>query len=139
MGYESKFYFVQKTDCIKRGNYYWAEVIATVDMCKIGGMPDCFKKPTNCYILEYGDKDILKDCYGDPLYECTVPELLDWIQRTKLKEGDGYRRWGVLEGTAEGFAQPSGSFIEVPEFEEYIREYIKDPRWKDLVVLHYGH
>ena len=140
MGYESKFYFVQKSSCIRRDTHYWAEIIATVDMCKIGGMPDCFMKPTNSYIVEFNDKDILKDCYGEPLYECTVPELLEWLQKEQITDHNKYCRWDILRGLAEGFAQPIGEKIyKTKEFNAIIKQYELDPRWRNVVVLHYGH
>lgn len=145
MGYESKIFIVRKTGTGRevgedKKERTYAEKIAEINMCKIGGMPKCFyiKPPditeknqgdpkarvTDCYIYHSdGNTVILKDCYGDPLAECTPQQLLKWVNERILND-DFYARYYLLKAMLEEVI--------------YTSEDINGS-WGDVVCLHYGY
>ena len=96
MGYESKIYVVEKFDGMKDNNgKCYASVVATFDMCKCPALANLFRyKPeASCYF--YADDrntKVVEDCYGEPLTEATVKEVIEVL--TKAIE-DGYDYWRV--------------------------------------------
>lgn len=135
MGYESKLYFVQKYPNSHRDpevNRFWCEKIVEVNMCKIGGMPSCFRKPTDCYLFaDDGNTMITEDQYGEPLYECSIPALYTWVLNAMKNDPDGYRRYDVLKKVCEGF-------IDIVDTPFGVRYYVK-PKWHYAMVLHFGY
>lgn len=126
MGYESKLYVVQKYDTIytECGKRYYADIIATFKLSKIGGY-DLFNRypATDCFIYaDDGNTHITEDDYGDPLREIPIPDAIKIIEGEMKKELESgvkpYNRW-----------QPCLSLLKGFNLAE----------WKDLVVLHYGY
>lgn len=151
MGYESKLYF-----CFKYPNGFvdpdikkqFVEKIVEVNMCKIGGVPSCFVKSrtiddktgrdiiqykeTDCFVYaDDGDTRILEDCYGDPLYECTIPELYQWLEEQMAEDSEGYRRYDLLLNVIKGFC-------DIKEF-TYGKYCELKPKWQNMIVLHFGY
>lgn len=80
MGYESRLIFVHKSNLtLNSNNRQFAEVICTLDMCKLGGRPKCFDKETDCFFYLPGDgnKMVLKDRYNDPITECSLRDCFN--------------------------------------------------------------
>ena len=123
MGYESRFYIVDKTD-IKSldGKRYWAQVIAMFDLCKVYAVssPIQDKYPaTDAYIYaDDGNTEITKDKYGEPLIEIPIDDLIQLIEKVITSEGYYYRRYNPFLQLLKGFNKSD---------------------WRNLVVLHYGH
>lgn len=126
MGYESKIYFVEKsnynvqrttTDDTKGKNY--AQIIASIDLGKLeGGKPACFKKETDCYIYaDDGNTRLVKDRYGEPLTEVSIEGLWSWLLTIPEPL---YRRLYLLKVMTESF---------LTRYEN----------WHNVVALHYGY
>lgn len=117
MGYESKLYVVEKSTIIDN-NKRWGQVIAMIDMSKLG--QDFFLKlknysPTDCYIyLE--DEEVTEDKYGDPLIEIPIKDMIAILAEMASKED--YRRLTPAINLLLGFNLSE---------------------WNELVVLHYGY
>lgn len=125
MGYESRIYVVKKStilDTFYNGSKKrYAELIASVNMCKCIGLLDIFKNETDCFIYaDDGNTQIIEDSYDDPLKETDVKTVVDWLN-AEIAHGNDYRRLPVLLGVLKPFADK-----EV---------------WDDggIVVLHYGY
>lgn len=121
MGYESRFYVVDKRNSSYEDNYeyFWAEKIATFDMSCVGNhlISNVKKYPkTDVYIYE-GDEEITEDKYGDPLIEIPINDMIDLLEETIDKE-EHYRRNMPFLRLLRGF--------DLSE-------------WNNLVVLHYGY
>ncbi len=138
MGYDNRFHIVQKYDSefkeeINGKTYYPCELIATYEACGMAWeAEDAFrdkKKATDLTFLdmvykgcdEYGRdlydvEYILKDPYGEPLTEFTIPEAIKILRDAERKEH--YRRHTPL----------LGMLLAIDEAE-----------WGDIRVLHYGH
>lgn len=96
MGYESKFYIVKPLQYEKEINgakKQYAEVIATFDLCKDYAVSDHARRatPTNLYVFDgHGangeEQEIVKDCYGAPLTEFTIDELIAWLIEAEAAE-----------------------------------------------------
>ena len=133
MGYESKLYFVRTYDSTPKLSYdekIFAEKILEIRLGKIGGMPKCFKKPTNYFVYkDDGETPILKDSYGEPLYECDLNELRNWL--LEEMENEPYYVFNLLKSVIEGFGtvqfSPYGEWIDVR------------PKWATIRVLHCGY
>ena len=121
MGYESKFYIVNKTTLKSLdGKKYWAEVLAMFDLCKVPVVYDqiCKYPKTNVYIYaDDGNTEINEDAYGDDMIEIPIADMVDIMDKVIHNE-DYYRRYYPFLGLLKGF-NPN--------------------EWNDLVVLHYGH
>ena len=121
MGYESRLYVVRKSNLIEDGKR-WAEVIAMIDMCKLGaefGFELHNYTPTDCCIY-IGDNKVTEDMYGDPLIEIPVKDMLSILATLSRKED--YRRFAPAINLLNGFN---------------LSEWQVDG--EDLVVLHYGY
>lgn len=133
MGYESKLYFVQCSPYGSRGldsDKIFAEKIVEINMCKIDGMPSCFRKVSDYYVYaDDGNTEIIEDKYGEPLYQCEVKDLYDWLKKTMLEDPEGYRRYDLLLNVIKGFADFT-----------YLDEWIDlKPKWQWIKVLHFGY
>lgn len=118
MGYESKLYIVEKTDCFMVNEKRYARVIATYDMCKFNAFDDIFQEETDCYIYtDDGNTEIFKDRYNKPLTEASITTIIEYLENYKNSK-EYYRRINPLLGLLKGF-DCSG--------------------WNNLTVLHYGH
>ena len=120
MGYESKFYVVEKST-IENGGKIWGEVIAMFDMSKLGCETLREIKefaPTNTYIYaDDGNTRITEDMYGDELIEIPIPDMITILKGMTERE-PGYRR--------------------IKPFKKMLKGFNKE-KWKDVVVLHYGY
>jgi len=122
MGYESRFYVVEKTDIssIDDDNKKYASEIAKFDMCKMGYGSHTLKlvkesPKTECYIFsDDGNTKILEDKYGDPLKELDIKPLIKALK----KDDDGYRR-----------VKPFIAFLEA----------LNPKQWRDIKIIHYGY
>jgi len=122
MGYESKFYVVNKTTQKSLdGKRYWAEVIASFDLCKVYAVSDPIRnkyKATDAYIYaDDGNTEIIEDNYGDPLIEIPIDVMIQLMEKVITSE-NYYRRYNPFLQMLKGFNKDD---------------------WENLVVLHYGH
>jgi len=119
MGYESRLYVVEKTDFsgYEHSDHKYAQVVAMFDLSKAGLHSSMFR-PTDCYIYaDDGNTEIVVDCYGDPLKELSIPEVIRLLEE-RQSECPDYRRW-----------RPCISLLKSFDVSQ----------WHDLVVLHYGY
>lgn len=123
MGYESRFYIVNKLPFGKKINgkqMFYAEKIAAFDMSVVRSISDVIRDypKTDCYIYaDDGNTEIVKDDYDEELTEISVKDLIE-ITENAIKRDDYYRRYAPFLNTLKGFNT-------------------KD--WDNLVVLHYGY
>jgi hypothetical protein len=113
MGYESRFYIVNKL-----GSY--GEKIAVFNMCKVPKLYNVIKDYPKTDIFIYaddGDTHITEDCYGKPLIEIPVNDMIYHL-RNVIEHDIHYRRY-------KPFLRMLLSF--------------DTPEWENLVVLHYGY
>lgn len=128
MGYESRFFVVQKNDWKgydeETKDLFYAEILASFDLCKLGSefwnkMPKM--KETDCYIYDLdGDTHILEDRYGEKLKEVSVDDLIPILEEEENKEH--YRRFPYFIAMLKS-----------------IKEEIDRKEWDNVVVLHYGY
>jgi len=118
MGYDSRIYIVDKKDKMGKEEKRYAEVVAVFNMCKFDAFGGIFKTETDCYIYaDDGNTQIMTDCYGEPLKESSVSDVITYLEECQV-EREHYRRVAPLLGLLKSF-----NLAE----------------WKDLVVLHYGY
>lgn len=122
MGYESRIYVVEKsTHSWRDDGKVYASVIAMVNMCKCYPLSDILRnKPsTNCYIYNPGsDEEVVEDCYGKPLTECSVSEAIKALK--KVTADDDWWRYDILLATLKEVERLVGNA-------------------ENIVVLHYGY
>ncbi len=121
MGYESKIYIVEKSSIIDEGKKF-AQVVAMFDLEKISFLSDKLRnKPaTDCYIYaDDGNTRIVEDCYGKPLTETTIDDVISILDNA-VSSGDNYRRIFPLLATLKALEQHS-------------------EQWRNLAVLHFGY
>jgi len=120
MGYESRFYVVEKTDTKSHDTEKtFAEIIAVFNLCKIGESLylKLIKDAPNTDSFVYaddGNTKIFEDDHGDPLKEMTVQEVITAIEELN----SDYRRFA-----------PFIAFLKALDPE----------KWRDLAILHYGY
>lgn len=124
MGYESRIYIVEKTNCSWNENddKKFARVLAVFDMACFRQLSDWFRnKPaTKHYIYaDDGNTQIIEDCYGDALKEASVKEVINRLEKI-IENGEDYRRIFPLLATLKAFEAQSN-------------------HWGDIAVLHYGY
>lgn len=121
MGYESRFYIVDKTAWLQdEEKYYYAEKVAMFDLCKVNNLYNKIKNypKTNVYIFsDDGETEIKEDLYGEKLIEIPIPDMIEFLEQT-IKEEPLYRRYNPFLQMLKGFNLSE---------------------WSNLVVLHYGH
>lgn len=120
MGYESTFYIVEKSDLYNNKiGKKWAKDIASFDMCKIGASSWLSRYPETEYYFyaDDGNTEVVEDCYGEPLKEIPISDLIDILENDP--ELQGYRRTEPFLALLKGFDQSKFN--------------------NNLVVLHYGH
>ncbi len=123
MGYESKLIVVAKGYYREKVGLYWAEEIASFDLCCVD--EDVLKKikdagvPTDCYI-DYDDDGFPDnaDCYGEVMLELSIEDAVKILKYADSHHD--YRRYPPCLAMLKSFEQ-------------------QQPYWNDLVVLHYGH
>ena len=122
MGYESRLYVVDKTNgkiSGRNGVRYWADVIATFNLCKVYGVSDKMREypETDCFIYaDDGNTEIVEDRYGDVMKEIPIEDAIKIIEEASMH--DGYRRYAPCLALLKSFDKI---------------------QWRNLVVLHYGY
>lgn len=124
MGYESKLYIVEKSNCsyTEENGMKYAEVLAMFDVSKFYALADWFsnKPSTKHYIYaDDGDTQIVEDRYGDTLKEASVKEVVEKLERI-VENGEDYKRIFPLLAALKAFESHSN-------------------QWGDIAVLHYGY
>ena len=126
MGYESKIYIVEKTNCFcsEENGMKYARVLAMFDVSKFYELADWFSNnpATKHYIYaDDGDTEIIEDRYGDTLKEASVKEVIEKLERiVTVENGVDYRRIFPLLAALKAFESHS-------------------EQWGDIAVLHYGY
>ena len=126
MGYESKIYIVEKTNCSldEENGMKYARVWAMFDVSKFYELADWFsnKPATKHYIYaDDGDTQIIEDRYGDTLKEASVKEVIDRLEKiVEVENGVDYGRIFPLLSALKAFESQSN-------------------HWGDIAVLHYGY
>ena len=123
MGYESRFYIVNKTplsfpnNLENEGYKYYGELISTFNLC-CSDIHNEIKNYdyTDCYFYNDSSEQIFIDKYGECLREIPINDLIDIL--IKLMRKDVYRRYKPLLMLLMGFDLN---------------------QWDNLVVLHYGY
>ncbi len=127
MGYESRFYVVEKSLVSDPDDGRWAEVVAEYNLAKCYEVSDKIRNYpiTDCYIYATdGNTRIKEDCYGEPLREIPLTDLIQIVTDAMNKDTDPesgklpYRRFQPLLSLLTGF---------------------NTKQWGELVVLHYGY
>ena len=120
MGYESKFYIVNKSDFIvDEDGYYYAEKIAMFDLCKVPELHNKIKDypKADIYIFsDDGNTEIKTDAYGEKLIEIPVSDMIKFLEEILIR--DNYRRYNPFLQMLKGFNLSE---------------------WSNLTILHYGH
>lgn len=119
MGYESRIYVARKSKLSLDGDgKCWGEVVAMFNACKFPGLPEVFKRKTDCFI--YADDDdtrIIEDQYGNELTEAPLADVVKFLE-DEVQRGETYRRIKPLLGLLKSFDME---------------------QWDNLVCLHYGY
>ena len=126
MGYESRLYVVKK-GCLKpdkETGLKWCEVIATINLCKMGGdfVDRVTRYPMTDSFFYTDNGTVVEDNYGAPLREIPRRDMVNILEIQKLedlKKGEvPYRRLEPAIALLKGF----------------------DPeQWGEVFVLHYGY
>ena len=130
MGYESKVYICSR---ISNAEYIYNEVIAAVDMCKMGydtGWHDLFNKKLDGEFLGFDhdnprnqdwENTELLDAYDEPMMYADIDTVKEWVNN-QIENGEDYRRLFVLKAVLDSFDKT---------------------RWESdrakLIVVHYGY
>lgn len=122
MGYESKIYIGEKSSIEDNDGMTYVQVIAMFDMCKMGNLINVFDRKTDCYFYaDDGNTKVLEDKYGDALTEAEIEDFI-YVLEEAVDSGENYRRIFPLLSALQT-----------------IYEQQKDGKWKNIVLLHYGH
>lgn len=122
MGYESRFYIVNKTSVVMPNNYNnynycsYGELIASFNLCYSSDMWEKIKdyRYTDCYFYDNDSQPIYYDKYGERLKEIPINDLIEIL--ANLIKTDDCRRYKPLLILLMGFDLK---------------------QWDNLVVLHY--
>ena len=122
MGYESKVYVTQKSRNLSIPFY---DVVATVDLCKMGWsiyngkkFRQLFTLPQDGHLfMDDGNTVLKEDAYGDPVEGAPIDEVIDWLE--KFTADTDYPRANILLSTLYA-----------------VRQGMK---WGDLLCFHYGY
>ena len=130
MGYESKVYICSR---ISNNTYIYNEVIAAVDMCKMGydsGWAELFSKKLDGAFLGFDhdnprnqdwENTELLDAYDEPMMYADIDTVKEWVNN-QIENGEDYRRLFVLKAVLDSFDKT---------------------RWGSdrakLIVVHYGY
>lgn len=130
MGYESKVYICSR---IKNEVYIYNEVIAAVDMRKMGydtGWRDLFNKKLDGDFLGFDhdnpryqdwENTELLDAYDEPMMYADIDTVKEWVNQ-QIENCDDYRRLFVLKAVLDSFDKAQW----------------ESDRAK-LIVIHYGY
>jgi hypothetical protein len=128
MGYESRLYIVRKTDIPawkdKKEKFNYAETMATYEMGVFPPFQILFNKEGSetKHFICVGDKEVIKDMYGDPLREASLIDVIDCLGQGTLLN-DGASRYRKIK--------PLMALLQ--EFHKIENDYYQ------LAVFHYGH
>lgn len=119
MGCESRIYVVEKSRLAPdEDGKRWAEVVAVFNASKFPGLPEVFKRETDCFLYaDDGDTRIIEDRYGDELTEAPISDVIKFLEN-EVQRGENYRRIKPLLALLKGFDME---------------------QWDNLVCLHYGY
>lgn len=122
MGYDMRFYVVNKNDNLKYkiedSDYCFGEIVAQYEYCvdyNLARFIDNNSKSTTTYIY-IGEDETIRDCYGDLIKDIELDTLLDYLRNDK----EEYRRKLPFIRLLEGFKLVKNQF-------------------SDLRILMYGH
>jgi hypothetical protein len=104
MGYESRLYVINKStlaEDINGKKMYWAEVVATFNLCVAGTVIEMCEYPeTDAYFCD-GNILVTEDKYGEPLKEVPVKDAIEIISKAAKQEH--YRRFEPCLNLLKGF------------------------------------
>lgn len=127
MGYESHIYIAHKIgEPREKDGRRYAQIIAEFELCKICNVSYKLREypKTDCYFLSrFCDDDILQDCYGEELTECTPAELLELIEKDVENSRDDWR---------------GGMYWRYKLILPVLRELV-ELNSDNIVCLHFGH
>ena len=117
MSYDTKLIVVVKSNSIQTSGTQWTEKIAEIDLACMGDGPYSelvrVSPESTCAIFVNG-VETNRDKHDDILKEMSIKDVLSALK----KEGNEYRRIKPAVGLLKGFEKN---------------------KWRDLVILHYGH
>lgn len=119
MGYESKLFIVEKCGLDVEKGMRYGVLVAMLDLCGCPAVSDRMRRyeKTDTFFYTTGaEEPVVEDLYGEPLKEIPLADAIKIVR--EAAENDEYRRFKPCLSLLEGFE---------PE------------KWKELVVLHYGH
>ncbi len=119
MGYESKLFVVEKYERGTAKGMQYGTLVAMFDLCKCYAVSDRMRhyNKTDTYIYLTGmEEPVVEDLYGEPLKEIPLADAIKIVR--EAAENDEYRRLKPCLSLLEGF---------------------ETEKWRELVVLHYGH
>jgi len=124
MGYESRIYVIRKTDVEIIEGFKYAETMVVYNLCVFPPFQKLFNKdcPKTQYAMIENDKDIIEDCYGDPLRERSLPEVITHLEKAIADDED-----------IASYARVKPLLAMLKEFEK-----VQDD-WYKLAVIHYGY
>lgn len=130
MGYESKVYICSR---ISNEVNIYNEVIAAVDMCKMGydtGWRDLFNRKLDGVFLEFDhdnprnqdwENTELLDAYDEPMMYTDIDTVKEWVNN-QIDNGNDHRRLFVLKAVLDSFDKTRWEFDRAK-----------------LIVVHYGY
>jgi hypothetical protein len=125
MGYESKLFIIRKTEVpVETVGFKYAEIMAIYEMGKFPPFQKIFDEsdcPKTKYCPVFGDCEIVKDMYGDPLRERSLDEVIDYLDQIIVLNND------------------YSNYDRIRPLIALLQEYRKQNAWHLLAVLHYGH
>ena len=122
MGYESRFYVINKFGNPNDEGSCYAEAIAVFDMCKVWGISKHFTEPLiniDFYPIDDRSEDegyLKEDLYGDTLKVLPIAKAIE-VLKEKYDDKD-YRRYQPFLCMLEGF---------------------DESQWDELLVVHFGY
>jgi hypothetical protein len=128
MSYEHRFYIVEKTNACydPKLDKHYAIRLCMFELGPMEEMQDVIKKypPTNHFIYEpgNGNEECVEDCYGDPLIEIHIDDMI-WEIRQIMHDMDGVEN----------------KLIVFYEILMAFRHCETESKYNSIVCLHYGH
>ena len=125
MGYDSKLFIAEKSSLYSSEEKNYASFIASYDLAVFppisSFMRGCPK--ADCYIyIDDGNTQILEDRYGDELTQASISDVIKVLEESKNHKDGNYRR-----------IDPILSMLKT------LKKQQEEGRWRELVVLHFGH
>ena len=118
MAYESRVYVVNVHRHQINENVIYAEIIAVVNMSKMGydnGWKNLFTTNIDYKLFkDDGDTEFNTDEYGEHMKSCSIDHVIKWLE--ERMQHDSYRRLPVLYGLLKSFTEDSWPNIEIVHF-----------------------